>query len=120
MICLFRPPRLTRRRLNEKNIPATLFSHCHSVVNDVGHSGNGLLVVVLRAAVRRVAKPGTTEFCQTLRPILRQGIIFSRVPWRKPKDLKAVFSGCALKNSGENLGRRANPAMQDLKYLTDQ
>nr|DAV80990.1 MAG TPA: hypothetical protein [Caudoviricetes sp.] len=40
--------------------------------------------------------------------------------WRKPKDLKAVFSGCALKNSGENLGRRANPAMQDLKYLTDQ
>nr|DAK02880.1 MAG TPA: hypothetical protein [Caudoviricetes sp.] len=34
--------------------------------------------------------------------------------------MKAVFSGCALKNSGENLGRRANPAMQDLKYLTDK
>nr|DAL27388.1 MAG TPA_asm: hypothetical protein [Caudoviricetes sp.] len=31
--------------------------------------------------------------------------------------MKAVFSGCALKHSGENPGRRANSAMQDLKYL---
>ena len=34
--------------------------------------------------------------------------------WRKPKDLKAFFSGYALKHSGENLGRRANPAIQDM------